>query len=92
MEEKRKAWCKKYEVKIADGGLIDKYCLPEHVERVLPARPGQKTYFIGFDGKAKQYEELTEEEKQDYKEQQKQIPQLLNEFVNKKNIGKEPGE
>ena len=93
MDEKRKAWCEKYKVNIADGGFIDKYCIPEHVEYRLTAEPGQKPYFIGFDGTRKTYEQLTEEEKQDYKEQIEQIPQLLNEFVNKKeNIGKEPGE
>lgn len=93
MDEQRKAWCKKYEVRIADGGFVDKYCLPEHVQYVLPSIPGQKPYFIGFDGKIKQYQDLTEEEKQDYNEQQKRIPQLLNEFVNRKEgIGKEPGE
>ena len=83
MNEKRKAWCKKYEVKIVDGGFIDKWCLPEHVECILPNKPGQKPYFIGFDGKPKSYEELTEEEKQDYKEQGKDTKKLLNEVLNK---------
>ena len=83
MDEARKAWCEKYKIKIADGGFIEKYCIPEHVECVLPSREGQKPYFIGFDGKAKTYEQLTEEEKQDYHEQVSEIPQRLNEFVHR---------
>ena len=84
MDEKRKAWCEKYKVKIADGGFIDKFCMPEHVECILPTQPGQKPYFIGFDGKSKTYEQLTEEEKQDYLEQQAQIQENLHEFTNRK--------
>ena len=84
MDEKRKAWCEKYKVKIADGGFIEKYCMPEHIECVLPSREGEKPYFIGFDGKAKTYEQLTEEEKEDYQRQLEEIPKLLNEFVNRK--------
>ena len=39
MDEKRRKWCKKYEVKITDGGFIDKYCIPEHVKHILPNGP-----------------------------------------------------
>lgn len=84
MDKKRKAWCEKYKVKIADGGFIEKYCIPGHVECILPNREGQKPYFIGFDGKAKTYEQLTEEEKQDYQEQIKEIQSRLNKFVHRK--------
>ena len=38
--------------------------------------------FIGFDGRSKTYSQLTEEEKKDYEEQCKQIPDRLKEFVN----------
>ena len=88
MDEKRKAWCEKYNVKIADGGFIDKFCMLEHVQCILP-HEGGKPYFIGFDGKSKTYEQLTEEEKQDYQEQLSEIPQRLKEFVHRKDDNQE---
>ena len=84
MDESRKAWCEKYKVQIANGGFIEKYCIPEHVECVLPSKQGEKPYFIGFDGKSKTYKQLTEEEKQDYQEQIKKMTSRLNEFVHRK--------
>ena len=84
MDEARKAWCEKYEVKIADGGFIEEYCIPEHVECVLETEI-QESYFIGFDGKRKTLSQLTEEEKQDYQEQVNKISRNLQEFVNRKN-------
>lgn len=93
MDEKRKAWCEKYKVDIKDGGFKDKYVIPEHVERILTTEPGTKPFFVGFDGKAKTYEELTEEEKKDYQEQCDDVLNDLHKFLNrKKDIGKEPGE
>ena len=82
MNEQRKAWCKKYKVNIAEGGFIEKYCIPEHVECILPSRPNGELKFIGFDGRLKSYSQLTEEEKKDYEEQCRQIPGRLKEFVN----------
>lgn len=89
MDEKRKKWCEKYKVKIADGGFIDKYCMPDHVQCVLSNIEGEKPYFIGFDGKTKNYEQLTEEEKQDYKKQTEEIPKRLNEFINNRKNSQE---
>lgn len=89
MDEKRKEWCKKYEVKIVDGGFIDKYCIPEHVECILSHEPEREPYFIGFDGTTKTYEQLTEEEKEDYKKQIEEIPKRLNEFVNNRKNSQE---
>ena len=64
MDEKRKAWCEKYEVKIADGGFIDAFCgLPEHVTPILTSDGSKPAYYVGFDGRNKTYDELTEEEK-----------------------------
>jgi len=91
MDEKRKEWCKKYEVKIADGGFIDEYCTPEHVKCILPQELGRELYFIGFDGRTKTYEQLTKEEKQDYEKQIKEIPKKLNKFVNKTKNEQEEG-
>lgn len=83
MNEERKAWCKRNKVNIPQGGFRDKFCTSEHVGYVLPIRPGEKAYFIGFDGKAKSYEQLTPEEKQDFKEQQSKITENLHRFVNR---------
>ena len=88
MDEKRKAWCKKYNVKIAEDGFISNYCIPDHVQCILSSRQGQKPYFIGFDGISKTYEELTEEEKQDYQEQINKILEKIHEFVHRKDSDK----
>ena len=104
MDDKRKEWCKKYEINIADEGFIDKYCLPEHVKRIIPKRPGEKVYYIGLDGKNKTYGQLTEEEKTDLQEQEKRKPIIgiignqskkttIKDILDAiENIGKEPGE
>lgn len=97
MDEKRKAWCKKYQVKMADGGFIERYCVPKHVECVLPNQEGpinQYQYkFVGWDGRTTTWEGLTEEEKQDYQEQQSKIPENLEKFINNlDNIKKEEKE
>lgn len=80
MDEKRKAWCEKYKVDIIDGGFIDEYCMPEHVECILPG------HFIGFDGTKKTYEQLTNEEKEDYEQQCKPeiVEEKLQQFLNKR--------
>ena len=80
MDEKRKAWCEKYKVKIADGGTIDKFCgLPEHVTPVLTSDGHKPTYFVGFDGRRKMYDELTEEEIQDLNQREQRIKEKLSE-------------
>ena len=71
MNEERKKWLEKYNVKIAENGFIAEYCIPEHVKCILLTNGN--TYFIGFDGKRKAYGELTEEEKEDYKQQCKKL-------------------
>lgn len=49
MDEKRKAWCEKYNVKIADGGFIDVFCgLPEHVEVQLTSDGKRTNNFYRF--------------------------------------------
>lgn len=89
MDEKRKAWCEKYKVNIPDGGFIDKYCMPKHVQCVLSTEGG--SYYIGFDGTRKTYSQLTEEEKQDYLEQLdkqdigQEISELISKLQNRKN-------
>ena len=91
MDEKRKNWLEKYKVGVGDvtfkgkplgfseNGFVANYCLPKHVKYVLPStinNSGAKPYFIGFDGRKKSYEELTEEEKQDYNNQLKDLKEL----------------
>ena len=92
MNEKRKKFLE--ENKIPQGGFREKFAISEHVEVVLSNHIGEKPYFIGFDGKSKKWEELTELERQDYLENnsvEKKI-KSLHEFCQEKNIGKEPGE
>ena len=81
MDEKRKAWCEKYEVKIADGGFIDTFCeLPEHVTPILTSDGSTPAYFVGFDGRRKTYGELTEEEIQDLNQREQRIIESLENF------------
>jgi len=89
MDEARRAWCKKYEVNIAEGGFIDS-TLPEHVTYVLPTRDsGRRGHYIGFDGRAKTWEQLTEEEKQDYQAQLEEVPERIKKYLNKNGTQKE---
>ena len=88
IDEKRKNWLEKYKVSVgnttfkgkplgfSENGFIANYCMPKHVKYVIPNNiedSSAKPYFIGFDGRRKSYEELTEEEKQDYSNQLKEI-------------------
>ena len=85
MDEKRKAWCEKYEVKIADGGFIDAFCgLPEHVTPILTSDGSKPAYYVGFDGRNKTYDELTEEEIQDLNQREQRIIENLENFCKNK--------
>ena len=85
MDEKRKAWCEKYEVKIADGGFIDAFCgLPEHVTPILTSDGSKPAYYVGFDGKNKTYDELTKEEIQDLNQREQRIIENLENFCKNK--------
>ena len=87
MDEARKAWCEKYKVNIVEGGFADSYLIPEHVQHVLPSsEDGGIGYYIGFDGKAKTWQQLTDEEKQDYEEQLAEAPKRLEEFMEKRKV------
>ena len=90
MDPKRKAWCEKYKVNIVDGGVVDRYLIPEHVEYVAPCSiEGTEGFFIGFDGTRKTWDQLTEEEKQDYQEQLEEAPKRLEEYLRKKDSQQE---
>jgi hypothetical protein len=81
MDKKRKAWCEKYKVKIADEGFIDVFSgLPEHVQPILP----KQKEFIGFNGDVKRYEELTEEEIEDLNQRETRIIENLQKFADEK--------
>ena len=101
MDEKRKAWCEKYNVKMDDGGFIEKYCAPEHVECMLPNLDGpmNELIYVGWDGRATTWNGLTEEEKQDFEEKIKDnvLAKMVHHYELKEqnereDIGREPGE
>lgn len=90
MNEKRKEWCEKYQVKIAEGGLREEYCIPEHVKRMLPnpdRGPMNEFIYIGWDGRETTWEGLTEEEKQDFEEKIKDnnFAQIIHHYAEKRN-------
>jgi len=90
MDKKRKAWCEKYQVKMADGGFIEKYCAPEHVERMANSYPMTGFTYIGWDGRATTWEGLTEEEKQDFEERIKDndLAKLIHHIAEEQDKGK----
>ena len=91
MNEKRKQWFEKYGVKIPLTDYVEKFCLPEHVERKISSiETGARVYFVGFDGRKTTYENLTEEEKQDWEEQIEKAKIKFHERY--QGSGKEPGE
>lgn len=84
MNDERKNWCKKYNINIASNGFVDVFCgLPKHVEPVLPTN-GEPIHYIGFDGKAKTYSDLTEEELEDLEGRKNRIEKSLSEFCKKR--------
>ena len=64
---------------IKKEGFVNKFCTPKHVGLVLPERPGQVALFWGLDGTTKTYDQLTDEELADWKEQCSEIPRRINE-------------
>ena len=84
MNEKRKKFLEEH--KIPQDGFRAKFSIPENIEMILPSHIGEKPYYIGFEGTAKKWEELTELEKQDYLEKNsvKERIKSLNEFCEKK--------
>lgn len=99
MNPKRKAWWEKYKVNITEEELKKQFFVPGHVSYIC-SEDGTSGYFAGFDGTPKTWEQLTDEEKQDFQEQMYEATDKLlgikntgkDEENKDKNIGKEPGE
>lgn len=90
MKPEEKAWYKKYNVNIPEGEIEDIYRIPGHVYYVgTSSKEGTTRYFVGFDGTQKTWEQLTDEEKQDFEEQMYKATEKLLGRNNTENDNKE---